>query len=224
MYCSMSISPYFYFSNNNKFNKNKFSRCLNFRDAVEADPTTNSAKCNRILHQPGSYLSTYNLSSTTIALRLISSGSIARTALSGCGLSWIHSLELLVLIPLTDTAFSSQTVVWSLASIIWAICEARLSEASWLRQMPTFLHSADSHLWLGLTARTCTAARLCSRITPKWRTRPHSKRSQRILLRKNWEYRITRGFGAHLRIGPRGIMKDTLSVAKGITNWCIWNR
>ena len=33
--------------------KNKFSRCLNFRDAVEVDPTTTSAKCNQILHQPG---------------------------------------------------------------------------------------------------------------------------------------------------------------------------
>ena len=26
---------------------------MNFRDAVEVDPTTTSAKCNRILHQPG---------------------------------------------------------------------------------------------------------------------------------------------------------------------------
>jgi len=26
---------------------------LNFRDAVEMDPTATSAKCNRILHQPG---------------------------------------------------------------------------------------------------------------------------------------------------------------------------
>ena len=64
MNCSMSIFPYFYFSNNNKFNKNKFSRCLNFRDAVEADPTTNSAECNRILHQPGSSAVGLNLKDT----------------------------------------------------------------------------------------------------------------------------------------------------------------
>ena len=33
--------------------KKQFSRCLNSRDAVAVDPTTTSAKCNRILHQPG---------------------------------------------------------------------------------------------------------------------------------------------------------------------------
>ena len=33
--------------------KNKFSRCLNFRDAVEMDPTATSAKCNQVLHRPG---------------------------------------------------------------------------------------------------------------------------------------------------------------------------
>ena len=41
-------------SNRSRQIKNKFSRCLNFRDAVEVDPTTTSAKCNRIIHQPGS--------------------------------------------------------------------------------------------------------------------------------------------------------------------------
>ena len=41
-------------SNRSRQLKNKFSHCLNFMDAVEVDPTTTSAKCNRILHQPGS--------------------------------------------------------------------------------------------------------------------------------------------------------------------------
>ena len=40
-------------SNRSRQQKNKFSRCLNFRDAVQTDPTTTSAKCNRRLHQPG---------------------------------------------------------------------------------------------------------------------------------------------------------------------------
>ena len=33
--------------------KNKFSRCLNSGDDVEMDSTATSAKCNRVLHQPG---------------------------------------------------------------------------------------------------------------------------------------------------------------------------
>ena len=46
--------------------KNKFSRCLNFRDAVEVDPKTTSAKCNRILHQQGSPAVGLNLKDTLI--------------------------------------------------------------------------------------------------------------------------------------------------------------
>jgi hypothetical protein len=37
---------------------------LNFRDAVEVDPTTTSAKCNRIIHQPGSSAVGLNLKDT----------------------------------------------------------------------------------------------------------------------------------------------------------------
>ena len=51
-------------SNRSRQPKNKFSRCLNFRDAVEMDPTTTSAKCNRILYQPGSPAVGLNLKDT----------------------------------------------------------------------------------------------------------------------------------------------------------------
>ena len=37
---------------------------MNFRDAVEVDPTTTSAKCNRIIHQPGSSAVGLNLRDT----------------------------------------------------------------------------------------------------------------------------------------------------------------
>ena len=44
--------------------KKKISHCLNFMDAVEVDPTTTSAKCNRILHQPDSSAGGLNLKDT----------------------------------------------------------------------------------------------------------------------------------------------------------------
>ena len=40
-------------SNRSRQPKTKFSRCLNYGDDVEMDPTATSAKCNRVLHQPG---------------------------------------------------------------------------------------------------------------------------------------------------------------------------
>jgi hypothetical protein len=40
-------------SNRSRQPKNKFSRCLNSGDDVEMDSTATSAKCNRVLHQPG---------------------------------------------------------------------------------------------------------------------------------------------------------------------------
>ena len=45
-------------------NIKKFSHCLNFMDAVEVDPTTTSAKCNRTLHQPDSSAVGLNLKDT----------------------------------------------------------------------------------------------------------------------------------------------------------------
>ena len=51
-------------SNRSRQLKKKFSHCLNFMDAVEVDPTTTSAKCNRILHQPGSSAVGLNLKDT----------------------------------------------------------------------------------------------------------------------------------------------------------------
>jgi hypothetical protein len=53
-------------SNRSRQLKNKFSRCLNFRDAVEVDRTTTSAKCNRIIHQPGSSAVGLNIRDTDI--------------------------------------------------------------------------------------------------------------------------------------------------------------
>ena len=51
-------------SNRSRQLKNKFSHCLNFMDAVEVDPTTTSAKCNRTLHQPDSSAVGLNLKDT----------------------------------------------------------------------------------------------------------------------------------------------------------------
>ena len=51
-------------SNRSRQLKNKISRCLNFRDAVEVDPTTTSDKCNRTLHQPDSSAVGLNLKDT----------------------------------------------------------------------------------------------------------------------------------------------------------------